>query len=117
MKLRLTTTFRVLVIARAALALAQTAVTQPPSPVDPSPINGETYYLMNQLSGMQADLNSGSTAAGDNLLQNPRSFSMRSQRWAMTRTANGNWKITNIASGLCMDGASAQGGVWVVQNS
>jgi hypothetical protein len=33
---------------------------QPAEPVDPTPINGETYYFINQLSSMQMDLNSGS---------------------------------------------------------
>src|ERR1035438_4047662 len=116
MKPPLTTALRVLMIASAALTLEQATATQPPSPVDPSPINGETYYLINQLSGMQADLNPGSTANGDNVIQNPRGFSMLSQRWAMTKTANGNWKISNISNGLCMDSASAQGAVWAVQN-
>src|SRR5258708_1453100 len=111
-----TTMLRVLVVSAAALRLAQAAVTQPPSPVDPNPINGETYYLINQLSGMQMDLNGNSTASGDNILQNGRSFTSLSQRWAMTKAPDGNWKISNIANGLCLDSASAQGVAWTVQN-
>jgi hypothetical protein len=107
---------RVLVVSAVALRLAHSAVTQPPSPVDPSPINGETYYLINQLSGMQVDLNGNSTANGDSILQNTRSFSSLSQRWAMTKAPDGNWKISNIANGLCLDSAPAQGVAWTVQN-
>ncbi len=100
----------------AGVAFAQAQVTQPPSPFDPSPINGETYYLINQLSALQMDLNSGSTANGDHVLQNARSFSNLSQRWAMTKAPDGNWKISNIANGLCLDSATAQGTVWTIQN-
>jgi hypothetical protein len=32
-------------------------ITPPPEPVDPSPINGEMYYLINQVSAQQMDLN------------------------------------------------------------
>ena len=111
------TMFRVLVASAAVLTLAPAAVAQqPPSPVDPSPINGETYYLINQLSGMQADLNLNSAANGDNILQNVHSFSSLSQRWAMTKAPDGNWKVSNIANGLCLDSASAQGVAWTVQN-
>src|ERR1017187_2149402 len=116
MKPPLTTALRVLMIASAALTLEQATATQPPSPVDPSPINGETYYLINQLSGMQADLNLNSAANGDNILQNVHSFSSLSQRWAMTEAPDGNWKVSNIANGLCLDSASAQGVAWTVQN-
>jgi hypothetical protein len=76
--------------ASAILARAQAPVTQPPEPVDPSPINGETYYFVNQLSGLQADLNGGSTPNGDFVNQNTRSFSSLSQRWAVTKLQDGN---------------------------
>ena len=36
-------------------AAARGAVTQPPPPFDPSPLDGDTYYLVNQASGQQAD--------------------------------------------------------------
>jgi arabinogalactan endo-1,4-beta-galactosidase len=105
-----------LLAASTVLTIAQAAVTQPPEPVDPTPINGETYYLINQLSAMQMALNSNSTAAGDNILQNPRSFSSLSQRWATTKLPDGNWKISNIANGLCLDSVSSLGVAWTVQN-
>jgi len=79
------------------------APVQPPEPVDPSPINGETYYFINQLSGLQMDLNNNSTAPGSAILQNTRSLSDLSQRWAMSKMPDGNWKIGNILSGLCLD--------------
>jgi len=92
-----------LAVVSSTLALAQVPVTQPPEPVDPSPINGETYYLINQLSGLQADLNGNSGPNENYVTQNARSFSSLSQRWAMTKLPDGNWKISNIASGLCLD--------------
>jgi arabinogalactan endo-1,4-beta-galactosidase len=75
------------------------ALAQPAEPVDPSPIDGETYYVVNQLSGMQLDLD------GSRVVQQPRSFSSLSQRWAFASLAGGFWQITNIRSGLCLDGA------------
>ena len=109
--------FAALAVSSAMLALAQVPVTQPPEPVDPSPINGETYYLINQLSGLQVDLNDNSRPKDDSVVQNARSFSSLSQRWAMTKLTNGNWKISNIASGLCLDGESAffEAAVTIVQ--
>jgi arabinogalactan endo-1,4-beta-galactosidase len=90
---------------------------QPTEPVDPSPINGETYYFINQLSNMQMDLNSNSTTNGDSILQNPVNFTSLSQRWAMTKAPSGNWKINNIFNGLCLDSATASGVAAAVQNS
>jgi hypothetical protein len=52
---------------------------------------------------LQIDLNNNSTVAGDEILQNTRSFSSLSQRWAMTKSPDGTWKISNIFSGLCLD--------------
>jgi len=111
--------FAALAVSSAMLALAQVPVTQPPEPVDPSPINGETYYLINQLSGLQVDLNDNSRPKDDSVVQNARSFSSLSQRWAMTKLTNGNWKISNIASGLCLDGESAffEAAVTIVQKA
>jgi hypothetical protein len=37
---------------------------QPTEPANINPIDGETYYFINQLSGLQMDLDNGSTAAG-----------------------------------------------------
>lgn len=90
-------------------------VVQPPSPVDPSPIDGETYYLVNQGSGMQAEMASGS-AVGGHVVQNVRSFTKLGQRWAMTKVSSGNWKISNVGSGLCLDSLPRGGVTWTVQN-
>ncbi|HLI04591.1 MAG TPA: hypothetical protein VKU93_09990, partial [Terracidiphilus sp.] len=53
-----------LLLASTALLAAAGGAQQPAEPVDPNPINGETYYLINQLSGLQADLDGGSTTPG-----------------------------------------------------
>ena len=57
---------------------------QPPEPTDITPLDGEVYYVVNQLSGLQADLNNNSTTAGDHIVQQQRSFTNLSQRWAFT---------------------------------
>ena len=66
------------------------------------PADGEAYYLVNQRSGLQLD----SAARGRNgsgaVEQTTRSFSSLSQRWALTKLANGNSKISNLESGLCL---------------
>jgi arabinogalactan endo-1,4-beta-galactosidase len=85
--------------------LARAQVVRPPEPIDPGPINGEMYYLINQSSGLQMDLNHDSTTSGDNILVNSRSFTSLSQRWAFTKALSGNWKISNILNGLCLGGA------------
>ena len=97
--------------------VAGLSAQQPVEPVDPSPINGETYYLVNQLSGFQADTQAGSTAAGSSPIQNPRNLTELTQRWAITQMPSGNWKISSISSGLCMDTASASGVVTVVEQA
>ncbi len=81
---------------------APMATVPPPQPVDATPINGETYYVVNQSSGLQVDLNNNSTISGDVLIQQPRSFTSTSQRWAFTRVGNSVWKITNVKNGLCI---------------
>ncbi|MGB6544853.1 MAG: RICIN domain-containing protein [Candidatus Acidiferrales bacterium] len=97
--------------------LVRAQVAQPPEPVDPSPINGETYYLINENSSFQMDLNSNSTTPGDIILQNTRSFTNLSQRWAFTKAPDGNWKISNIANGLCLDASTSNGSPVTVQNT
>jgi arabinogalactan endo-1,4-beta-galactosidase len=89
---------------------------QPPEPTDISPLNGEVYYVVNQLSGLQVDLNNDSTTPGDNLVQEPRSFSSPSQRWAFTNLSGGLQRISNIANGFCLDSAASSGVVYLVQN-
>jgi arabinogalactan endo-1,4-beta-galactosidase len=93
------------------------ASQQPAEPTDITPINGETYYLLNQLSGLQADLNNNSTTAGDNILQDPPSFSNLSQRWAFTKLSGGSWRISNLSNHFCLDSASNAGVTYVVQNA
>jgi arabinogalactan endo-1,4-beta-galactosidase len=90
---------------------------QPAEPTDITPINGEVYYVLNQLSGLQADLNNNSTTAGDHILENQRTFTDLSQRWAFTSLAGGVWKISNLANQLCLDSASSGGVTYVVQNA
>src|SRR5262245_32605916 len=85
----------------AALALsggwARAAVTQPPAPLDPSPLDGDTYYLVNQADGKQLNAAAGTSS---------RSFTDLGQRWAMTKAPGGNWLISNVATGRCLDSAS-----------
>jgi arabinogalactan endo-1,4-beta-galactosidase len=79
-------------------------------------MNGETYYLINRLSGLQVDLNSNSVTPGDKILQDTRSFSSLSQRWAFTKMPDGKWKFSNIENNLCLDSSSASGSSSIVQN-
>ena len=96
------------VAAAASIAVAATPPSQQPSePVDITPLNGETYYIVNQLSGFQADLDNNSTTAGDHIVQQPRSFTNLSQRWAFTRLSGGFWRISNIRNSLCFDSAAS----------
>ena len=34
----------------------------------------------------------------------PRSFSSLGQRWAVTKAPDGNWRISNMGDGRCLDG-------------
>ncbi len=90
---------------------------QPPEPIETTPLDGEVYYLVNQLSGLQADLNNNSITAGDHIVQQPRSFTSLSQRWAFSKLPGGYWRISNILNGLCFDSAASSGVTYVVQNS
>ena len=93
------------------------ASQQPPEPTDISPIDGETDYVANQLSGLQADLNNNSTTIGDHIVQESRSFTNTSQRWSFTKVAGGTWQIGNVRNGLCFDSATISGVPYVVQNT
>jgi hypothetical protein len=86
-----------------AQALQAQQPTQPPEPVDSNPINGEVYFFINQLSGLQMDLDADSSSPGSAILQNTRTFIDLSQRWATAKMPDGNWKIVNTRSGLCLD--------------
>jgi arabinogalactan endo-1,4-beta-galactosidase len=112
--LKLRALLSVLGLALAAFARAQ----QPSEPADPAPINGETYYLINQLSGLQADLDGGtSAAAGAAAIIATRSFTSLTQRWALTHLPGGNWAISNLATGLCLSSASSGATTSTVQNT
>jgi arabinogalactan endo-1,4-beta-galactosidase len=82
---------------------------QPSEPTDVTPLDGEVYYVLNQLSGLQADLNNNSTTAGDHIVQQQPSFTNLSQRWAFTKLPGGLWRIGNIRNGLCLDSAAVSG--------
>jgi arabinogalactan endo-1,4-beta-galactosidase len=79
---------------------------QPPEPTDITPLNGEAYYIMNQLSGLEADLDNDSTTVGDHIVQQQQSFTNLSQRWAFTRHSGGFWRISNLRNGLCFDSSA-----------
>ncbi|MGO9640283.1 MAG: RICIN domain-containing protein [Candidatus Acidiferrales bacterium] len=84
---------------------------QPAEPLDITPLNGETYYLINQSDGLQMD-NASSISSGANILQQTASYTSLSQRWSVTKLANGSWEISNLMNGLCLDMAANS----VVQN-
>jgi len=89
---------------------------QPPQPTNIAPISGQSYYVLDQLSGLQIDLNNGSAASGVQLVQDPRSFTDTSQRWTFTSVSGGFWQISNIQNSLCFDSATVAGVTYVVQN-
>lgn len=102
-----------LVLTYSPVAIAQ----QPPEPVNVNPIDGQAYYLLNQLSGMQADGGSASSADGSTVVQQARSFTSLTQRWAMTSLPGNLWLISNLASGLCLDASTSSGTTATVQNA
>lgn len=89
---------------------------QPPQPTDITPIDGQIYYILNQPSDLQVDLNSNSTTVGDHLRQEGQSFTNTSQRWTFTEVSGG-WQISNVQNGLCADSANVSGVLYVVQNA
>jgi arabinogalactan endo-1,4-beta-galactosidase len=89
---------------------------QPPQPTDITPISGQSYYVLDQLSGLQVDLSNGSTTPGARLVQDPRSFTNTSQRWTFTSASGSSWQISNVKNGLCFDSANSGGVTYVVQN-
>ena len=105
-----------LLLYRGAVVPAATA-QQPAEPVNISPISGETYYLINQLSGLQVDLDGGSTAAGQPVVLENRSFTSLTQRWALTHLPGGDWAVSNISDGLCLDSAASGGSTATVENT
>ena len=103
-------------MASASLVVASTPSQQPPQPTDVTPISGQSYYVLNQLSGFQIDLNNDSTTAGDHLVEQPRTFTNTSQRWTLTAISRGLWQISNVQNNLCFDSATSSGATYVVQN-
>ena len=89
---------------------------QPPQPTDITPISAQSYYILDQLSGLQVDLNNNSTVAGGHLVQQPRTFTNTSQRWTFTAVSGHFWQISNVLNGLCFDSANMSGAAYVVQN-
>src|SRR5580693_679143 len=75
---------------------------QPAEPTNITPINGQVYYVINQLSGLQADLNNNSSTAGDHILADTRSFTNLSQRWAFNSVSADSWTIKNLSNLLCL---------------
>ena len=102
--------------ASARLLVASSTSQQPAQPTDVTPISGQAYYVVNQLSALQADLNNNSTVSGDHFLQEPRSFTNTSQRWIFDAVSAGLWQIRNVRNGFCFDTASNAGVIYVVQN-
>lgn len=102
--------------ASATLIVAATPSQQPAQPVDITPITGQSYYVVNQWSGLQADLNNNSITSGDHILQQAHTFTNTSQRWTFTALSGGLWQISNVRNGLCFDSASSSGVTYVVQN-
>ncbi len=99
--------FRVCV-AIVGLSTMRALSQQPAEPTDITPLDGETYYVLNQLSGLQAGLDDNSTTAGGPIVQQPRSFTDLTRRWAFTKLSGGLWQISNIGTGLCLDNVSGQ---------
>jgi arabinogalactan endo-1,4-beta-galactosidase len=115
---KLRTLLFVLGLALAASARAQQPAEPPAEPVDPAPLNGETYYLINQLSGLQVDLDGGASASsGAAAIIATRSFTSLTQRWALTHLPGGDWAISNLATGLCLSSATSGATTSTVQNN
>jgi arabinogalactan endo-1,4-beta-galactosidase len=89
---------------------------QPPQPTDITPISGQSYYVLDQLSGLQVDLNNNSTIAGDHLVQQPRAFTNTGQRWTFILMSGNLWQLSNVQNSLCFDSANISGVIYVVQN-
>jgi len=102
--------------ASANLIVATTPSQQPAQPTDISPISGQSYYVLNQLSALQVDLDNNSTTVGDHLVEDPRNFTSLSQRWMLTTVSGGLWHVSNVQNGLCLDSSNSSGVMYVVQN-
>src|SRR5690348_6539354 len=83
-----------------ACVVTMAGAQQPPEPLDMRPIDGEVYYLINQHSGLQADLAVSSDSA--RVTQESWNFRESSQRWMLARAADGSWAIENVAWQKCL---------------
>lgn len=86
---------------------------QPGEPVNPAPIDGQSYMLINQQSGLQADGGAATASSGAAATLESRAFTSLTQRWVLTYLPNGQWAISNLGNGLCLD----TNGPSVVQNT
>ena len=107
--LRASLTVSLLFCGFAVSAAAAPQSRQPSEPIDITPIDGDVYYVLNQLSGLQAGLNDNSTVAGGPIVQQAPSFTDLGQRWAFTKLSGGFWRIGNLGNGLCFDSAPIPG--------
>ena len=89
---------------------------KPPEPADITPLDHDIYYILNQFSGLQTDLNSNSITLLDHVVQQTRTFTNLSQRWTFTKQG-GVWKISNVRNSLCFDSANIAGVMSIVQNT
>jgi hypothetical protein len=92
-------------------------------PTDITPISGEVYYVLNQLSGLQGDLigfclDSASSARVTWVVQNPCAATA-TQRWTLTPVSNGYYTIANASTGLLVDlfQGSTAAGAWLDQSA
>ncbi len=88
------------------MVMAAPQSQQLPAPTDITPIDGEVYYVLNQLSGLQAGQGGNSAGAGGHVVEQQPSFTDLSQRWAFTFLPGGLWQISSIGNGLCFDSAA-----------
>jgi arabinogalactan endo-1,4-beta-galactosidase len=91
----------------AALWSAAAVAGQPPEPVEITPIDGAVYYVLNQATGLEA----GPPSSGNQIVQQPPSFTDLGRRWAFTSVAGGFWRISNAANGLCLDSLTVAGAI------
>ena len=70
---------------------------QPPEPVDRTPQDGQAYALMNQATAAQL-----AVAGGAGVDTTARDLGNLSQRWALARLNDGNWKLANASTGQCL---------------
>jgi len=90
-----------LLIAIGGLLSPLITAQQPAEPVDITPIDGETYYIVNQQTGLQVDVQNAKPVRAPIVEQN-RNYGL-TQRWTFNRMPDGSWRITNAGNGFCFD--------------